>query len=161
VTGQCLRYGLALADGIIDLIAAEIAARGTCTVTPTPAERQLAAAQILVRGGTPYLISKRLQVSGTAAHRSRASQAAALYPRVRGRTMTPPGDWGRISRQERIARATLGMPAAHPDLMIPKPGRAEWKLLAGSCAELWPHEYTSIIAQAGRQYRPPGSQGWT
>jgi hypothetical protein len=61
------RHRLALADdGIIDLIAVDIAARGARTVALTRAERQLAAA-ILACGGTPYLISKRLHVSGTAA----------------------------------------------------------------------------------------------
>jgi hypothetical protein len=54
-------------DGIIDPIAIEIAARGTRPVALTRAERQLAAAQILTRGGTPYLISKRLRVSGSTA----------------------------------------------------------------------------------------------
>jgi hypothetical protein len=54
-------------DGIIDPIAVEIAARGTRTVALTPAERQFAAARILARGGTPYLIAKRLHVSGTTA----------------------------------------------------------------------------------------------
>ena len=54
-------------DGIIDPIAVEIAARGTRLVALTPAERQLAAARILARGGTPNLISERLQVSGTTA----------------------------------------------------------------------------------------------
>ena len=54
-------------DGIIDLIAVEIAARGTRPVALTRAERQLAAAAILARGGTPDLISKRLHVSGTTA----------------------------------------------------------------------------------------------
>jgi hypothetical protein len=54
-------------DGIIDPIAVEIAARGTRPVALTPAERQLAAARILARGGTAYLISERLQVSGTTA----------------------------------------------------------------------------------------------
>jgi hypothetical protein len=54
-------------DGIIDPIAVEIAARGARPVALTPAERQLAAARILACGGTPYLISERLQVSGTTA----------------------------------------------------------------------------------------------
>ena len=54
-------------DGIIDPIAVEIAARGTRPVALTRAERQLAAAAILARGGTPYLISKRLRVSGSTA----------------------------------------------------------------------------------------------
>jgi len=61
-------YDLVLADdGIIDLIAVEIAAQGMRAVALTRAERQLAAAQILARGGTPYLISERLHVSGTTA----------------------------------------------------------------------------------------------
>ncbi|HEY3033070.1 MAG TPA: hypothetical protein VGJ54_00220, partial [Streptosporangiaceae bacterium] len=55
---------LALADDdIIDLIAVGIAAHGARTVALTPAEWQLAAA----RGGTPYLISKRLHINGTTA----------------------------------------------------------------------------------------------
>ncbi len=54
-------------DGIIDPIAVEIAACGARPVALTPAERQIAAARILARGGTPYLISKRLHVSGTTA----------------------------------------------------------------------------------------------
>ena len=54
-------------DGIIDLIAVEIAVRGTRPVALTRAERQLAAARILARGGTPYLISTRLHVSGSTA----------------------------------------------------------------------------------------------
>jgi hypothetical protein len=61
-------YDLVLADdGIIDLIAVEIAAQGMRAVALTRAERQLAAARILARGGTPYLISERLHVSGTTA----------------------------------------------------------------------------------------------
>jgi len=60
-------YDLVLADdGIIDLIAVEIAAQGMRAVALTRAERQLAA-RILARGGTPYLISERLHVSGTTA----------------------------------------------------------------------------------------------
>jgi hypothetical protein len=54
-------------DGIIDLIAVEIAAHGARTVALTRAEQQLAAARILARGGTPYVIPKRLHVSGTTA----------------------------------------------------------------------------------------------
>ncbi len=54
-------------DGITDLIAVEIAARGTRPVALTRAERRLAAAAILARGGTPHLISKRLHVSGATA----------------------------------------------------------------------------------------------
>ena len=40
--------------------------------------------------------------------------------------MTAAGDHGRISRKERIARAVLGMPAGHPELVTRRPGRAEW-----------------------------------
>jgi DNA-binding CsgD family transcriptional regulator len=54
-------------DGIIDMVAVDIAARGMRPVALTPAERQLAAARILAQGGTPYLVAKRLYISGTAA----------------------------------------------------------------------------------------------
>ena len=54
-------------DGIIDPIAIEIAARGLRPVALTRAERQLAAARILARGGNPNLVSKRLHVSGATA----------------------------------------------------------------------------------------------
>lgn len=65
---RCARRRLVLADdGIIDLIAVELAARGTRTIALTRAERRLAAATILARGGTPYLIAKRLHVSGATA----------------------------------------------------------------------------------------------
>jgi hypothetical protein len=68
VTAQRTRRRWALTDdGIIDPIAVEIAAHGMRTVALTRAERQLAAARILARGGTPYIISKRLHVSGTTA----------------------------------------------------------------------------------------------
>jgi hypothetical protein len=68
VTARPARRRLALADdGIIDLIAVDIAARGTRPVALTRAERQLTAAIILACGGTRYLISKRLHVRGTTA----------------------------------------------------------------------------------------------
>jgi hypothetical protein len=68
VTARATRRRLVLADdGIIDPIAVEIAARGFRPVALTRAERQLAAIRILARGGTPYLIAKRLHVSGTTA----------------------------------------------------------------------------------------------
>jgi len=68
VTARHAQRSLALTDnGIIDPIAVEIATRGTRTVALTPAERQLAAARILARGGTRYLISQPLHVSGTPA----------------------------------------------------------------------------------------------
>ncbi len=70
-------------DGIIDLIAVEIAARGTRPVALTRAEGRLAAAAILARGGTPNLISKRLHVSGTTAltlaARCRQAKAVASW----------------------------------------------------------------------------------
>ena len=68
MTAQRTRQRLALADdGIIDLIAAEIAARGARTVAFPRAGWQLAAARILAHGGTLCLISKQLHVSGTTA----------------------------------------------------------------------------------------------
>ena len=54
-------------DGIIDHLAVAIAASGTRPVALTRPERQLAAAAILARGGTPYQVSKLLPVSGTTA----------------------------------------------------------------------------------------------
>ncbi len=54
-------------DGIIDPIAVELAASGARLVALTPTERHAAAARILAEGVTPYLISKRLRVSGTTA----------------------------------------------------------------------------------------------
>jgi hypothetical protein len=75
--------------------------------------------------------------------------------------MTLPAGPGRISRKERIARAAIGMPADHPELVTRRPARAEWKLLETWLGEMWPHdEYTAIVAQAWRQDRPPGIQGW-
>ncbi len=68
MTTRAAQRRLALADdGTIDLIAVDIAARGTRPVALTPAEQQLTAAAILAHGGTPDLISKRLHVSGTTA----------------------------------------------------------------------------------------------
>ena len=56
-----------LGDGIIDPITVQIAARGVRTIALTRADQQLTAARILARGGAPYIISKRLHVSGTTA----------------------------------------------------------------------------------------------
>jgi hypothetical protein len=68
--------------------------------------------------------------------------------------MTAAGGQGRISRRERIARAAIGMPAEHPELVTRKPSRAEWKLLTTWLAELWPHdEYTAIVTEAWREDR--------
>jgi hypothetical protein len=65
---SCARSRWILADdGIIDPIAVEIAARGIRAVALTASERQAAAARILSRGGTPYLVSRRLRVSGATA----------------------------------------------------------------------------------------------
>lgn len=69
--------------------------------------------------------------------------------------MTAAGGPGRISRKERIARAALGVPAAHPELLTRKPGRAEWRQLAAWCAELWPNdEYIAILAESWRKDTP-------
>jgi hypothetical protein len=54
-------------DSTVDPIAVEIAAPRHAHRRTHPAERQLAAARILARGSTPYLISKRLHVNGTTA----------------------------------------------------------------------------------------------
>ena len=53
-------------DGIIDLIAVKIAARGTRRVAH-PDRAAARRARILARCGAPYLISKRLRVSGSTA----------------------------------------------------------------------------------------------
>ena len=80
MTARRARRRLTLADdGIIDLIAVDIAARGTRPVALTRAERQLAAAAILARGGTPTLIAKRLHVS----------EATALALATRCQDVTP------------------------------------------------------------------------
>jgi hypothetical protein len=76
--------------------------------------------------------------------------------------MTAADSQGRNSRQERLARAAVGMPTEHPELVTRKPARAEWKLLVAWCAELWPHdEYAAIVAEEWRQDWPPGAQGWS
>jgi len=65
--------------------------------------------------------------------------------------MTTPGRTRRVSRNARIARAAIRMPAHHPELVTRQPG-AEWKQLAAWCAQLWPHdEYTAIVTDAWRQ----------
>jgi hypothetical protein len=75
--------------------------------------------------------------------------------------MTDAGGQGGISRNERIARAAVGMPAGHPELVTRKPGHVEWKELAIWLTELWPNdEYTAIVAQTWRLDRPPGTQDW-
>lgn len=77
MTARHAQGSLVLADdGIIDPIAVEIAARGSRLVALTPSERLLAAALILARGGTCYLISERLHVSGTTA----LALAASCHP---------------------------------------------------------------------------------
>ena len=44
--------------------------------------------------------------------------------------MTLPGNPPWSSRKELLARAAVGMPAFHPELVTRKPRRAEWKHLA-------------------------------
>jgi hypothetical protein len=76
--------------------------------------------------------------------------------------MTAAGGQGRISRKERLARAAIGMPAQHPELVTRKPSRTEWKQLTAWLAEMWPNdEYTAIVAETWRQGGLPGTQGWT
>jgi hypothetical protein len=78
MTAPAARPSLLLADdGIIDPVAVEIAVRGARPVALTQAERLHAAARILARGGTPYLISARLHVSGTTARTLAARCQAA------------------------------------------------------------------------------------
>jgi hypothetical protein len=74
--------------------------------------------------------------------------------------MTGTGGQGGISRTERIARAAVGMPAGHPELVTHKPSRAEWKQLTAWLAELWPNDEYTVIAAEERRDRPPGTQGW-
>jgi hypothetical protein len=75
--------------------------------------------------------------------------------------MTPHDGRGRISRQERLARTALGMPAEHPELLTRKPGRAEWRQLTTWLAEMWPNdEYTFIVTETLRQDPPPWTQDW-
>jgi hypothetical protein len=65
--------------------------------------------------------------------------------------MTGHGNSRRISRTERIARAALGMPAEHPELLTRKPGHAEWKQLTAWLTQMWPNdEYTAIVAETWR-----------
>jgi hypothetical protein len=54
-------------DGIIDLVAVEIAAKGERRVALTAPERRAAAEMILARGGTVTVIADRLCMSDNAA----------------------------------------------------------------------------------------------
>jgi hypothetical protein len=54
-------------DGIIDLVAVEIAAKGERRVALTAPERRAAAEMILARGGTVSVIAERLCMSDSAA----------------------------------------------------------------------------------------------
>ncbi len=66
--------------------------------------------------------------------------------------MTSPGSPGRISRKERAARAAIGMPAGHPELITRRPGRGEWRQLTAWLEEMWPNdEYTEIVADVWRR----------
>ena len=66
--------------------------------------------------------------------------------------MSTPHRRHRTSRKERKARAAIGMPARHPELVTRSPGRTEWKEFAAWLAELWPSdEYTAIVTDAWRQ----------
>lgn len=52
-----------------------------------------------------------------------------------------------VGRTERVARAAVGMPAEHPELIAREPGRAEWKQLTRWLAEMWPDDYIGIVAE--------------
>ena len=114
MTAPPARRRLALTDdGIIDPVAVEIAARGIRAVALTRAERQLAAVRILARGGTPYLIAKRLHVSGTT--------ALTLAARCQGVNLMPWPD--RVQR----AAAKASAVAVHSA----RPGTGKRELRAG------------------------------
>ena len=73
-----------------------------------------------------------------------AGRSAAVAPALR-----------RLSRAELAARAAIGMPRGHPELLTRKPSRAEWRHLAAWIAELWPRdEYTAIVTDAWRRDHP-------
>jgi WhiB family transcriptional regulator, redox-sensing transcriptional regulator len=115
MTARRTRRRLVLADdGIIDLIAVEIATRRARTVSLTRAERQLAAARILARGGTAYVISKRLHVSGTTtlmlAARCQGVPVMTRRTQATADAMRIPGQWA-----ERVLCAQ-----ADPDVWYPE-----------------------------------------
>ena len=69
--------------------------------------------------------------------------------------MTTPSRKHRLTRTERFARAAIGMPVGHPELITRRPSRAEWRYFAGWAAQMWPHdEYSAIVTDAWRQNRP-------
>jgi hypothetical protein len=125
VTAPRIRRRLMLADdGIIDPIGVELAARGARPVALTRAERQIAAARILTRGGTAYLISKRLHVSGTTAPHARRplprrggmTRPGATRPGAAATAPAVPGQWA-----ERALCAQ-----ADPDAWFPAKASAAW-----------------------------------
>jgi hypothetical protein len=106
MTARCPRPNRVLPDdGIIDPIAVEIAVGGTRLVALTPAERVIAAAAILARGGTPYLVSKRLHVSGSTAiaFAAKYHQQPAAQPREDSDDQDQP-QGARGPRRDRHAR---------------------------------------------------------
>ena len=79
-------------DGIVDEVAVAIAAAGTRPVALTRTERWLAARRILAAGGTPYLISERLHVSGRTALAMAATINAAQAAHSPGPAPAPHPD---------------------------------------------------------------------
>jgi DNA-binding CsgD family transcriptional regulator len=79
-------------DGVIDLIAVQLAAAGTRQVALTRAERRLAAALILAAGCGTSLIAARLHLSGAAARHLAASLRARPCPAIccAGYRVSPP-----------------------------------------------------------------------
>lgn len=61
--------------------------------------------------------------------------------------MTSNHDPTQIGRTERAARAAVGMPAHHPELITSDPGRAVWRQLTTWLAQMWPDDdYIAVVA---------------
>lgn len=67
-------------DGIIDMIAVDIAVNGTRLVRLTQRERELAAARIIAGGGTPTTIRRHLGLVKQSAARTLATRVKAKPP---------------------------------------------------------------------------------
>ena len=97
---------------------------------------------------------------------ARAAICARYLPAALGRRICPATRAGehqpsvaaqtrRVSLRERAARAAIGMPPGHPELLTRKPRRAEWRHLAAWITELWPRdEYTAIVTEELRRDHP-------
>ncbi|MHB1596823.1 MAG: hypothetical protein ACYCO9_10130 [Streptosporangiaceae bacterium] len=95
--------------------------------------------------------------AGSYVHRLVATLALRLHQicNAAGRSAAEAPALRRLSRRERVARAAIGMPPGHPELLTRKPGRAEWRHLAAWITELWPRdEYTAIVTEELRRDHP-------